>query len=178
QLPLRRLDLGEIVLNPKIDEYAEEEDLEEAGALETNRPKLGWQVFLRAVPYLEELYLYNRLQTKHLAAFAKLLPNLCLIALHSISPNKAEEVPSIMTSSAAAQPVTIRYNDEPYWSFSSNEKAKLNLAKQTHNIWPNAKFEANPASYLAEQNQRVANVLNEFMQELRQAESDAQVAIN
>ncbi|KAG9093680.1 hypothetical protein FRC07_011432, partial [Ceratobasidium sp. 392] len=157
RLPLRRLDLGGIVLNPQLNEWAEEEDLEEAGTLETNEPELNWGEFLDAVPDLEELRLHNTLKLPSLAAFAESLTKLRLIALDSIITADTEEASSVANRPAATQPIVIRYDTESYWGFSSDEKAIHNLAKQIYNIWPNAKLEANSASSLAEQSQRTAN---------------------
>ncbi|KAG9121712.1 hypothetical protein FRC07_002237, partial [Ceratobasidium sp. 392] len=81
-MPLRRLEFGHISFNPELN-VGGDEDGDEGGDTQTPNtiPRIKWQDFLSAVPYLEELHLQReQLEPWQLPLFASHLPKLRLFA--------------------------------------------------------------------------------------------------
>ncbi|KAG8795720.1 hypothetical protein FRC12_010564 [Ceratobasidium sp. 428] len=108
QMPLRRLKVCAINLNPKADESDDEDE----SMLKKSDPELTWKELFAAVPYLEELHLHcQELELKELANFAEFLPELRLLSLPIIRFNKKEGFYSLTGRSAATQSVVIQCGD-------------------------------------------------------------------
>ncbi|KAG8745052.1 hypothetical protein FRC12_014678 [Ceratobasidium sp. 428] len=116
QLPLRRLRLCGVELNPESSYYAEEEDLHE------NDPEVTWEELFAALPHLEELDLYNHFSTDELVVLASLLPKLCYFSPASIWQAKItlKYAPGTTAKSTTTQLIIIccdypqyRYADDP-----------------------------------------------------------------
>ncbi|KAG8680086.1 hypothetical protein FRC09_018495 [Ceratobasidium sp. 395] len=155
RLPLRRLELCCVDLNPKLDSY--EDGLEEAG-LEENDPEVTWREFLTALPYIEKLDLNNSFGIQDLVVFGELLPKLRYFAPCELRFNDSKNTSEVDTSSIAAQPIVIcayelKYSDEDIPDIAS--------------IWPNARFQA---FHDQEREKRTASQLNEAIQASRQKE--------
>ncbi|KAG8705039.1 hypothetical protein FRC08_001883 [Ceratobasidium sp. 394] len=135
QMPLRRLRLGGVDLNPNLKRGRNRNKV--------NNPALKWEDFLAAVPGLEELRLDNQsLELEDLGGFASALPNLRLLALRSIEPGETPWGCDLAPGArAATRPITIRYR--LYFSCGSLDGVfAYDVSRYTYKIWPNATFEA------------------------------------
>ncbi|KAG8773900.1 hypothetical protein FRC12_002254 [Ceratobasidium sp. 428] len=158
RLPLRRLELCCVDLNPKLDSY--EDGLEEAG-LEENDPEVTWREFLTALPYIEELDLNNSLDIQDLVVFGELLPKLRYFAPREFRLDDSKNTSEVDTSSIATQPIVISAYEYPQLRYSDEDIPDI------ASIWPNAKFRAFRNE---EQERRTESQLNEAIQALRQKE--------
>ncbi|KAG8726712.1 hypothetical protein FRC12_023154 [Ceratobasidium sp. 428] len=122
RMPLRRLRLCRVDLNPEIDD----EDHIEETEMKENRPEITWEEFLATVPHLEDLQIGNRIVTQDLVAFAHLLPKLRLFAAHTIKVVKAEDA---STRSSAAQPIVIRSRNYQLSDFGNKAKDISEMAR-------------------------------------------------
>ncbi|KAG8750933.1 hypothetical protein FRC12_012692 [Ceratobasidium sp. 428] len=101
QLPLRRLRICSVELNPELKFLVEEEDLEE------NDPKITWEGFFAALPHLEELELGNPFQIRDLVVLADSLPKLRYFSPATIQAKKTRRALNSTTRLTMTQPIII-----------------------------------------------------------------------
>ncbi|KAG8762483.1 hypothetical protein FRC12_009017 [Ceratobasidium sp. 428] len=114
QLPLRRLKLCYVELNPELSYLAGEGDPEE------NDPEVTWEEFFAALPYLEELIIDNSFDTQDLVVLADLLLKLRYFSPCTIQASGTKHSFDVATRSTTAQPIIIcchfylhKYVNEP-----------------------------------------------------------------
>ncbi|KAG8711787.1 hypothetical protein FRC09_020410 [Ceratobasidium sp. 395] len=153
-------------LNPDLeyqDEDEFEEMLEEAG-LERNDPPMTWEEFLAALPHLEELDIDNSFRVWDLVVFADWLPKLRYFAPYSIRASSESDTFGGATRPTATQPIVICCNYPQSTYFAPDPKEIPERARQIHEIWPNAEFEARED---AEWAQYMKSQLNKAIRALR-----------
>ncbi|KAG8756955.1 hypothetical protein FRC12_010419 [Ceratobasidium sp. 428] len=115
QLPLRRLELGRVYLNPMLGYHSTEDEREELGAgLEENSPGVTREELLGALPLIEELILGSSFTSHDLPVFAKLLPKLCFFSPRDLGfKDSWEETFRIVTGSTATQSIVMCAREYP-----------------------------------------------------------------
>ncbi|KAG8761988.1 hypothetical protein FRC12_009246 [Ceratobasidium sp. 428] len=115
QLPLRRLELSRVYLNPMLGYHSSEDEREELEAgLEEDNPGVTWEEFLGALPHIEELILSNSFTSHDLPLFARLLPKLCLFSPRKLGfKDSWEETSRIVTGSTATQSIVMCAREYP-----------------------------------------------------------------
>ncbi|KAG8685669.1 hypothetical protein FRC09_014592 [Ceratobasidium sp. 395] len=115
RLPLRRLELCYVDLNPELD--SDEDGIEEA-RLKENDPEVTWREFLTALPHVEELDLDNSFSCQDLVVFAELLPKLRYLTLRSLELSDIQDTSGVDTGPSATQPIVICAHDYPQLKYS------------------------------------------------------------
>ncbi|KAG8714675.1 hypothetical protein FRC09_017373 [Ceratobasidium sp. 395] len=168
RLPLRRLRLSYVDLNPN-NEYQEEDEFEDMLAeaeVELNNPLVTWEEFLAALPHLEELDINNPFNARDLVVFARSLPELRYFALTTIrTSSKSDTFGETSTGPTATQPIVIccNYRQSFLWAPQDPEEIP-ERARQVYEIWPNAEFEAREGTEWAQQ---MESQMNEAIRALR-----------
>ncbi|KAG8699499.1 hypothetical protein FRC09_006584 [Ceratobasidium sp. 395] len=134
RMPLRYLDLSEVVFGPE-DYVAHEGE----GAPPVYHPAIGWHDFLAAVPLLEEFGL-SKLDSSTLPIFASMLPHLRRLELREIEFSGAEEVSSAVAGwHPATQSITVQAT--AYKIEVAGDSGISNVTRYVHHLWPNVVFE-------------------------------------
>ncbi|KAG8700011.1 hypothetical protein FRC09_006240 [Ceratobasidium sp. 395] len=130
QLPLRRLRLCGVVLNPELNySYSSEDRLEEAG-LENNDPEVTWEEFLAALPLVEELHMINSFDVQDLVIFADSLVKLRYFAPCSIEARRITDMSGhVAARPTAIQPIVICCDYPQYRNGGNYSKDALNMAR-------------------------------------------------
>ncbi|KAG8714674.1 hypothetical protein FRC09_017372 [Ceratobasidium sp. 395] len=159
QLPLRRLRLCGVDLNPELSYFAGDEDLEE------NDPKVTWEEFFAALPHLEELDLSNSFSTRDIVVLADLLPKLRYFSPSIIQATRTGHTFNVTTRSTTTQLITICCKFDLYNYAGEPAKRISEVARQIYEIWPNVEFKAYGDGKWAK---RMESQLNEVIRALRQ----------
>ncbi|KAG8687254.1 hypothetical protein FRC09_013610 [Ceratobasidium sp. 395] len=129
QLPLRRLRLCAVDLNPHLDyAYSSQDKLEQAG-LENNDPQVTWEEFFTALPRVEELHLINVFYVEDLVILADSLVKLRYFAPYSIEVSETTDVSSVATRPAATQPLIVCCDYPQYKYGRDHSKDTSNMAR-------------------------------------------------
>ncbi|KAG8773899.1 hypothetical protein FRC12_002253 [Ceratobasidium sp. 428] len=118
RLPLRRLELCHIDLDPELDDF--EDGVEEA-RLKENDPEVTWREFLTALPYIEELDLNNSFGIQDLVVFGELLPKLRYFAPHGLELDDSKNTSEVDARSTATQPIVICAYEYPQLEYSDED---------------------------------------------------------
>ncbi|KAG9120896.1 NADH:ubiquinone oxidoreductase, partial [Ceratobasidium sp. 392] len=189
KMPLRRLRLGAVELNPDIKAIVDTQETGMTG-LKKNSPVLNWEEFLAAVPHLEVLRLDDqRLELSRLQTFASALPKLQLLSLWALDdPHAPERIFNLVGYCQATQPIIIecsRFEGSLKTEISGSESYYVSsLARYltslfpesyelTHiysyisGLWPKVTFKAN-TDWLLPQVDHVVTRLNDAIKLLRE----------